>query len=62
MKIGIKPIIGGATGNRTPISGETVRYNSRYTIAPNASYGAGSGENLLAPNLFAYTYFAFYLC
>ena len=31
-------IYGGATGNRTPISGETVRYNSRYTIAPNYLY------------------------
>lgn len=41
MKIGIKPIIGGATGNRTLISWETVRYNSRYIIAPDAPYGAG---------------------
>ena len=31
-------IYGGATGNRTPISWETVRYNSRYTIAPNYLY------------------------
>ena len=34
-------IYGGATGNRTPISWETVRYNSRYTIAPNAPMAQG---------------------
>ena len=37
-------IYGGATGNRTPISWETVRYNGHYTIAPNAPYGARVAE------------------
>ena len=26
--------VGDATGNRTPVTGETVRYNNRYTMAP----------------------------
>ena len=25
---------GDATGNRTPVAGETVRHNDRYTMAP----------------------------
>ena len=28
------PNNGDATGNRTPVTGETVRYNNRYTMAP----------------------------
>lgn len=47
MKIGIKPIIGGAEDSWNPILWETVRYNSRYTTAPYAPYGAESGENFI---------------
>lgn len=29
---------GDATGNRTPVTGETVRYNYRYTMAPYCAF------------------------
>lgn len=38
---------GGVTGNRTPIIGETVRYNSLYTITPYAPFGATQIKILL---------------
>lgn len=37
---------GDSTGNRTPIFGETVRYNSRYTIEP---YSVPVRFNSVAP-------------
>ena len=30
----VKRPVGDATGNRTPVAGETVRHNDRYTMAP----------------------------
>ena len=32
------PTNGDATGNRTPVPGETVLYINLYTIAPNAAW------------------------
>lgn len=39
---------GDATGNRTPITGETVRYNSLYTMAPYVSLFDPSRQTLSA--------------
>lgn len=37
----VKRPVGDATGNRTPVTGETVRYNHRYTMAPNIKDSRG---------------------